>query len=98
MDDAQTQQSTEFTNSSRKDALAHGALVDISDLGRAHGLHAPLAVTPAVYRRYVLLPGGPFQTDAVGSVWTPLHWLLVDLELALGAWASKVFRIQDDAN
>ena len=60
----------------RAEALADGALIDVSEMGREAGLRVPVAMTSAAYGAYVALPPNysGFQ-DVEGRLWDVLFML-----------------------
>lgn len=58
----------------RKQALADGVLVDVSEMAREAGIKFPTAVTAAVWARYVEVPRGVEAQDVEGRLWDIL-WM-----------------------
>lgn len=59
---------------SRKEALADGVLVDVSDMAAEAGFKYPVALTRAVWERYVEVPRGVEGQDESGRLWDIL-WM-----------------------
>ena len=59
----------------RAQAIADGVLVDVSTTAREAGFRVPVAVTHAVFARYVEVPEGVEGQDAKGRLWDIL-WML----------------------
>jgi len=62
-------------NYSRAQAIADGALVDITDTAREAGIRFHTAVTEAVWRNYVAVPAGVAGQDELGRLWD-IIWML----------------------
>jgi hypothetical protein len=60
---------------SRKEAIEDGFLVDVSYIAREAGLRYPVALTRAVWDRYVEVPEGVDGQDEDGRLWDIL-WML----------------------
>lgn len=54
---------------SRKEAIADGVLVDVSETAREAGITFPVALTAAVYEKYVKVPRGVTCQDEAGRLW-----------------------------
>jgi hypothetical protein len=63
----------------RKDAIADGVLIDVSDLAKEAGFKWPVAVTAAVWSDYVRVPEGLDWQDENGRLWDILILLLVTI-------------------
>jgi hypothetical protein len=59
----------------RAQAIADGELVDVSELARQAGFRIPVALTRAVWERYVKVPAGVTCQDETGRLWDIL-WML----------------------
>lgn len=59
----------------RKQALADGVLVDVSETAREVGFRYPVALTRAVWERYVRVPEGVECQDEAGRLYDVL-WML----------------------
>jgi len=59
----------------RAQALADGALVDVSGRAKEAGFKIPVAITRAVWSRYVEVPAGVECQDEAGRLWDVL-WML----------------------
>lgn len=60
---------------SRKQALADGVLIDVTAAARQAGFRFPVALTAAVWERYVRVPVGVEAQDEAGRLWDIL-WML----------------------
>jgi hypothetical protein len=67
---------------SRKQAIEDGVLVDVSEMAREAGFRYPVALTHAVWERYVVVPEGVEAQDEDGRLWDIL-WMLKQA-IALG--------------
>lgn len=54
---------------SRAQAIEDGELVDVSSTAREAGIRFPVAVTRAVWARYVEVPSGVRAQDEAGRLW-----------------------------
>ena len=59
----------------RADAIADGVLVDVTSTAKEAGIKYPIAVTHAVFERYVRVPPGVEAQDERGRLWDVL-WML----------------------
>lgn len=59
----------------RKDALADGVQIDVSEVAREAGLKFPLYLTRAVWESYVRVPDGVRCQDEKGRLWD-IVWML----------------------
>jgi hypothetical protein len=59
----------------RAEAIADGALVDVSSVAREASITYPTALTRAVWQRYVKVPPGVTCQDESGRLWD-LVWML----------------------
>ncbi len=59
----------------RKDALANGVQIDVSEIAREAGLKFPVFLTRAVWESYVRVPDGVRCQDERGRLWDIL-WML----------------------
>ena len=59
----------------RKDALADGVQVDVSEVAREAGLKFPVYLTRAVWENYVTVPDGVRCQDEKGRLWD-IVWML----------------------
>jgi hypothetical protein len=66
----------------RKQAIADGVLIDVTETAREAGFKVPVAVTHAVWARYVAVPEGVEGQDEKGRLWDIL-WMC-RLGIALG--------------
>ncbi len=60
---------------SRKEAIADGVLVDVTEAARQSGFRIPVALTSAVWGKYVAIPNGVTGQDESGRLWDVL-WML----------------------
>ncbi len=60
----------------RAQALADGILVDVSATAREAGFRCPVAVTSAVFERYICVPEGIVAQDLQGRLWDILILLV----------------------
>lgn len=70
----------------RREAVADGVLVDVTQLARQAGFCVPVAVTAAVYEGVVKVPPGADYTDETGRLWDVLNCCRV---AALGSRSSS---------
>ena len=59
----------------RTQALEDGVLVDVSEMAKEAGIKFPVALTAAVYGKYVEVPDGIKGQDESGRLWDIL-WML----------------------
>ena len=59
----------------RKDALADGVQIDVSEVAREAGLKFPVYLTRAVWESYVCVPDGVRCQDEKGRLWD-IVWML----------------------
>jgi len=59
----------------RKDALADGVQIDVSEMAREAGLKFPVYLTRAVWENYVRVPDGVRGQDEKGRLWD-IVWML----------------------
>ena len=59
----------------RAQAIADGVLIDVSEMGKEAGFVYPVALTHAVFNRYVTVPEGVTCQDEKGRLWDIL-WML----------------------
>ena len=59
----------------RKDALADGVQIDVSEVAREAGLKFPVYLTRAVWESYVTVPDGVRCQDEKGRLWD-IVWML----------------------
>jgi hypothetical protein len=64
---------------SRKQAIEDGILVDVSEMAREAGFRVPVALTQAVYERYVQVPKGVSCQDEKGRLWDVLSMLRFEI-------------------
>jgi hypothetical protein len=64
----------------RADALADGAMVDVTSTAKEAGIRYPVALTRAAWEKCVTVPPGVVCQDEAGRLWDVL-WLL---RLAIG--------------
>ena len=67
---------------SRTEALADGVLVDVSATAREAGIKFPVALTRAVWTRYVEIPAGVRCQDEAGRLWDILWMFRVSVRRA----------------
>jgi hypothetical protein len=60
---------------SRADAIADGALIDVSTTAKEAGIKFPVALTAAVWAEYVAVPRGVQGQDEAGRLWD-IVWML----------------------
>src|SRR5258707_1122633 len=60
---------------SRTQAIADGVLVDVTKTAREAGFKFPVALTAAVWERFVSVPEGVVCQDEAGRLWD-VHWML----------------------
>lgn len=53
----------------RAQALEDGVLVDVSEIAKEAGIKFPVALTAAVYGKYVEVPDGVTAQDKTGRLW-----------------------------
>jgi hypothetical protein len=59
----------------RKQAIADGVLIDVTELAKEAGFKCPVAFTSSVYERHVRVPEDVVDMDETGRLWDVL-WLL----------------------
>lgn len=64
----------------RKQAIADGCLIDVTETAEEAGFQVPVALTRTVWARYVEVPEGVECQDEAGRLWDVLcmcrHWIL----------------------
>lgn len=60
---------------SRAQAIEDGMLVDVSSVAHEAGITFPVAITRAVYEKYVVVPKGVACQDEAGRLWD-VCWML----------------------
>jgi hypothetical protein len=63
----------------RKQAIADGVLVDVSETAKEAGFKIPVALTHAVWAEYVVVPEGVQCQDEAGRLWDILWMCLVKI-------------------
>lgn len=58
----------------RKQAIADGVLIDVTETAREAGFRSPVALTHAVWAEYVAVPEGVECQDEAGRLWDVL-WM-----------------------
>ena len=53
----------------RRDAIADGVLIDVTETAREAGIRFPAALTAAVWAQYVAVPPGVTCQDEAGRLW-----------------------------
>ncbi len=61
----------------RKEAIADGVLVDVTETAKEAGIRFPVAITGTAYGKYVTVPEGVTGQDERGRLWDIL-WMLRD--------------------
>ncbi len=64
-----TQEFTYIHVYTRREAIADGVLVDVTDAATEAGFRCPFAVTAALHARYVAVPAGVSGQDEAGRLW-----------------------------
>lgn len=59
----------------RRQALADGVLIDVSDTAKEAGFKIPVAVTASVWQVFIRVPAGVNGQDEAGRLWDVL-WML----------------------
>jgi hypothetical protein len=59
----------------RKQSIADGVLIDVTELAKEAGFKYPVAFTSSVYERHVRVPADVVDMDETGRLWDVL-WLL----------------------
>lgn len=59
----------------RKDALADGVQIDVSEIAKVAGLKFPVDLTRAVWENYVRVPNGVRCQNEKGRLWD-IVWML----------------------
>ena len=62
---------------SRAQAIADGVLVDVTEMAEEAGIRFPVALTQAVFERYVRIPEGVTTQDETGRLWDLLFMFSV---------------------
>lgn len=60
---------------SRKQAIDDGVLIDVGEMGKEAGIKFPIAITSAVWNKYVEVPDGVSCQDKTGRLWD-IVWML----------------------
>ena len=69
---------------SRAQAIADGVLVDVTSMAKEAGIRFPVALTRAVFERYVRIPEGVTAQDETGRLWDLLFMFSVAARKAGG--------------
>lgn len=64
-----TEQLTVIHTYTRRQAIADGVLVDVTDAAREAGFRCPIAVTQTLRANYVAVPAGAADQDEAGRLW-----------------------------
>lgn len=64
----------------REEALADGSLVDVSEFAEGIGFRVPVAVTRALFDRYISIPDDPFSIARLFDVLVGLKWTTIGIE------------------
>jgi hypothetical protein len=78
---------------SRAQAIEDGALVDVSRTAWEASFNYPVALTRAVWCRYVEVPEGVECQDEEGRLWDILHMLLCEIKSRVGIGPELHFQL-----
>ena len=73
-----------FASYTRAEALEDGVLVDVTTTAKEAGSRYPVALTRAVFEKYVRVPNGVSCQDEDGRLWDILNMLLWGIRRAKG--------------
>ena len=79
----------------RKQAIEDGVLVDVSPVAREAGIVYPVALTCAVWGKYVEVPSGVVAQDEKGRLWDIL-WMLRHAAQRGGSEIEVMLYVQND--
>ena len=77
----------------RKQAIEDGVLVDVTKLAREAGWVMPVALTRAVWDRYVMVPDGVAGQDETGRLWDLLWMCRIQAHRLRGEQPEMLFKL-----
>jgi hypothetical protein len=77
----------------RKQAIADGVLVDVTETAKEAGFKVPVAVTHAVWAEYVAVPEGVEGQDEQGRLWDVLWMCRYGITLGTSYKPEVLFRL-----
>jgi hypothetical protein len=77
----------------RKQVIAEGVLVDVTEPAKEAGFRIPVAVTAAVWAEFVAIPLGVVGQDERGRLWDVLWMLLVAIRSSRGFGTEIRYRL-----
>ncbi len=81
---------------SRADAIDDGVLIDVSETASEAGIVFPVAVTSAVWAKYVEVPDGVQCQDEAGRLWDILWMFCCRAKLEGGSFISFNLHVRND--
>lgn len=78
---------------SRKEAIADGVLIDVTDTAREAGFRFPVAITSAAWATCVSVPAGVEFQDETGRLWDVLTMLRFASRNARGGESTLYFDV-----
>ena len=88
-----TEQTVTLHTYTRRQAIADGVLIDVSDAAKEAAFRIPVALTSAAWGKYVAVPPGVEGQDEGGRLWDVLWMLLVAIRTGGGAGDEVRFRL-----
>ena len=77
----------------RKEAIADGILVDTTEAAKQAGFSMPVALTSAVWGKYVAIPNGLTGQDESARLWDVLWMLYVAIRVNRNATGNIRYRL-----
>ena len=68
----------------RAQAIDDGELIDVSETAKEAGITVPVALTSAVWARYIAIPNGVQCQDEAGRLWDVVYMLRVAIKQGQG--------------
>lgn len=78
---------------SRKEAIEDGVLVDVSEVAKEAGIKFPMALTAAVFTKYVKVPPGMKCQDESGRLWDVVWMTKVAIMASKGTGSVVVVKL-----
>jgi len=79
MDDTEKPFGEVIHSYTRSQAIEDGVLVEVSEMGREAGFRFPVALTSAVWEKYVEVPHGVAGQDLLGRLWDLLYMFRISI-------------------
>ncbi len=81
---------------SRAEAIGDGTLMDCTSMARQAGIKFSVALTSAVYEKYVKVPDGVECQDEAGRLWDVIYMFTVAAKKAAGAQINYQLYVRND--